>query len=360
MSVNKILVINTFGIGDVLFSTPLLKAIKRRYQSLSITYICNKRTEGILKSNPNISNIYIFEKDDYRQLWGESRLKCLKKIYVFIGMLKRDKYDVVIDMSLGYLFSLILYLFVRIPIRIGFNYRDRGRFLTHKLDIEGFNSKHVIEYYLELGKFLSLEAADKEMELVVAKEYAVWADRYLNEHGIGGGDKLCAIIPGCGASWGTDASYRRWSPWKFAAVADRISECYKYKVLIFGDKREIDICKAVKSEMKRDALETCGETSLAQFAALLNKCDLVVTNDGGPLHMAVALKRKTVSIFGPVDEKIYGPYPPSPRHLIVTAIAPCRPCYKNFKHGKCKDVDCLKDIGVDRVITAAETLIRGQ
>ena len=74
----KILIVNPFGIGDVLFSVPLLKAIKKKYPSSVITYVCNKRTEGILKNNPNISNMYVFEKDDYRAIWKESKIKCLK------------------------------------------------------------------------------------------------------------------------------------------------------------------------------------------------------------------------------------------------------------------------------------------
>ena len=153
--------------------------MKNKYQDAVITYICNKRSYEIIKNNPNISKIYIFEKDDYRRLWAESKLKLVKELRALITSIKADRYDIVFDMSLGYIYSLILFLFAGIPIRIGFHYRKRGKFLTHKLTIEGFNEKHVIEYYLDLGAMIGLDTSDKEMELVVPQEEQAWADAYL-------------------------------------------------------------------------------------------------------------------------------------------------------------------------------------
>ena len=75
--------------------------------------------------------------------------------------------------------------------------------------------------------------------------------------------------------------------------------------------------------------------------------------------MAVALKKKIVAIFGPVDEKIYGPYPPSPRYAVVTSSDPCRPCYKNFRHTKCGSVDCLAHIQPADVIKAIDKVMEG-
>src|SRR3989338_8592961 len=186
----KILIINPFGIGDVLFSTPLIRALKKKYPDSSITYICNKRSYDILKNNPHISNIYICEKDDYRRLWAESRLGLVKELSSLINNLRQDSYDMVFDMSLGYIYSLVLLLFVGIPIRVGFNYRARGRFLTHKVTIDGFNKKHVIEYYVGWGGLVGLDISDKEMELAIAREDRTWADVYLSEERISKDEKI--------------------------------------------------------------------------------------------------------------------------------------------------------------------------
>ena len=355
--IKNILIINPFGIGDVLFSTPLLRAIKKKYPASSITYICNRRAYGALQHNPNISNLHIFEKDEYKKLWNESKIECLKKIYSSIGTLNKEKFDVLVDMSLGHTFSMLLFFMSAIPVRIGLNYRNRGKFFTHKINVEGFTDKHVVEYYFELGRVLDLDVSDKRMELVVSGEEERQANECLAQNGISTDDRLCGIIPGCGASWGKSAIYRRWDASKFAEVADRIADKYKYKILILGEAKELPLCMKTQADMRSNAVQLCGKTTLPQFAAILDRCDLVVTNDGGPLHMAVALGKKTVSVFGPVDERVYGPYPPSDRHITVTSDEKCRPCYRNFRHKNCEAVKCLKKITSDEVFNAAEKLI---
>jgi ADP-heptose:LPS heptosyltransferase len=228
--------------------------------------------------------------------------------------------------------------------RIGFNYRDRGRFLTDKIRLEGFNHKHVIEYYFDLGRPLGIDTSDKEMEIYVSDEDRRWAGHFLAEHSIGKDDCLCGIIPGCGASWGPNAKYRRWSPQKFAEVADYAAGRHGCRIVIFGEEKEKRICDEVDAKMKARPVMACGKTSLGQFAALLDRCDFIVTNDGGPLHIAVGLKKRTISIFGPVDERIYGPYPPGPQFVTLTSDEACRPCYRNFKHNACDTFKCLDRI----------------
>jgi heptosyltransferase-2 len=356
--VKRILIVNPFGIGDVLFSTPLVKAIKKKYPVSEITYVCNRRAHGILMANPRISKLHVFEKDEYRKTWEVSKVRALRDIYRFLRLLKKEKFDIVFDASLGYMASLLMAVIVGIPVRVGFNYRKRGKFLTHKLNIRGFNDKHAIDYYLGLGDLLGLGIDDKEMELFVCDADKAWARGFLASNGISDKDEICGVIPGCGASWGKDANYRRWSPWKFAEIADHVVEKYGYKTLVFGEGSESSICVDVVSKMKNHGIQVCGKTTIGQLAALLDRCDLILTNDGGPAHMSVALRKNVVAIFGPVDEKIYGPYPKNARHVAITGHVPCRPCYRNFKYSKCATFDCLKNIRPKDVITAVDDLLK--
>jgi heptosyltransferase II len=355
--ISKVLIINPFGIGDVLFSTPLVKSIKKKYPQASIAYVCNKRAYGVLVANPMISKLHIFEKDAYRKMWEESKMKALKALYSFLKELKKERYDVVFDASLGYMASLLMAVFARIPVRIGFNYRDRGGFLTHKLDIKGFNDKHAIEYYLGLGELIGLDTSDKEMELFVSAEDRQWAGKFLMDNGISPEMRISGVIPGCGASWGKDANYRRWSPWKFAETADHLADTCAFKTLIFGEASELGLCASVAGQMKSKSVQVCGKTTLGQLSALLDRCEIILTNDGGPLHMSVALKKKIVAIFGPVDENIYGPYPPSDKHIAITSSEKCRPCYRGFKYSKCEAFECLKNIKPEKVKSAAHALL---
>ena len=125
-------------------------------------------------------------------------------------------------------------------------------------------------------------------------------------------------------------------------------------MVVLGDSRERDVCDDIQKKMKAKAIMACGKTTLRNFLGLINRCGLIITNDGGPLHMAVGLGLNTISIFGPVDEKIYGPYPVTKKHIVISkSDVPCRPCYKKFKYKICEDRSCLKSIKADEVLAAA-------
>jgi len=353
----NILIFNPLGIGDVLFSTPALKALKRRYPDASISYICNKRTYEIVRMNPFLSKVYIFEKDDFRNEWRSSKIRCIGKILSLCRELRRERFSAVLDLSLGWYYHLIFFL-LGIRERVGFDFRDRGKFLTKKLTIDGFNDKHAVEYYLDLVRLLGVNIEDRTLDLYLSNDDRSWAERFLADNHILQGDIIVGVIPGCGASWGKDADFRRWNRKNFAEVCNRLVDAYHVKVLIFGDESEVPICQEIAGIMKHKPMLVCGKTTLCQFLALVSKCSLVITNDGGPLHIAVSLKVKTVSIFGPVDEYVYGPYPPSADHRVVSRKGlACRPCYKKFRYALCGTKQCLESISVDEVWEVAKGLL---
>jgi lipopolysaccharide heptosyltransferase II len=355
MTTKKILIINPFGIGDVLFSTPLIEILKDKYPSCFIGYVCNKRSYEVIRSNPKINKFFVYEKDDYRKAWERSKIGYLRLVWNFMKTIMREKFDIAIDLSLGYQYSLLL-SFIGIWKRFGFNYRKRGRFLTRKIYIDGFSEKHVVEYYCDILKFLGIDTRGLKLspKVYITDEDIAWASGFLKANGVTGKDSLIGVIPGCGASWGADARHRRWDSDGFAQVCDGLAERYGAKVVLLGDSHETEICNDIQSKIKNKAIMACGKTNLRNFLGLINKCKLIITNDGGPLHMAVGLGLKTVSIFGPVDEKIYGPYPMTKDHIVISkGDVPCRPCYKKFKYKICEDRSCLKSIKADEVLDAA-------
>ncbi|MFA5096624.1 MAG: glycosyltransferase family 9 protein, partial [Candidatus Omnitrophota bacterium] len=102
-----------------------------------------------------------------------------------------------------------------------------------------------------------------------------------------------------------------------------------------------------------------GKVKLENLPAVMNRCSLLLSNDGGPMHMAVALGVKTVSVFGPVNEAVYGPYPDHRNHVVLKWDLECRPCYRNFRLPVCdKEKECLRSIGVQEVFEAARRLLK--
>ena len=347
-SFKRILIINIFGLGDVLFTTPLISNIKAQIPSSFIGFVCNKRTAPLLLNNPKIDKIFVYEKDEYREILKKSKITFLKKILASLGEIRKEHFDVVLDVSLNKYASFFMWL-LGIPQRIGFNYKNRSPFLTQKIKLDGYEGKHVVEYYLSLLESFGLSPRQKELEIFIPEKDLHWAKDVLTQKGITAGDKLIGVVPGGGASWGKDALYKRWSAQKYAELADKIIEKFSAKIILLGDTFERELCQGVAQKMRRAPAEVFLEMSVGQFAAILSLCRLAVVNDGGPLHMAVAAGTKTVSIFGPVDENVYGPYPKG-KHAVVTKDIACRPCYRRFRKADCEHHNCLHLINVNDVL----------
>jgi len=359
MKADRILIINPFGIGDVLFTTPLIRRLRKQFKDSFIGFICNSRVEPILSSNKNLDEVFVFDKGGYKALWNKSKIGCTKNFFNFLKTIKSKKFDVVIDLSLGHQYSFFL-KFLGVPVRIGYNFKNRGRFLTHKLNIDGYSDKHIVEYYLGLFDFLCKELAvipkedpDKTLEIFVDSNMIKWAEQFLRENFIDTAERLIAIIPGGGASWGKTAIYKQWPAENFANVADELISKYGFKVMFLGGPDDLDVCCNVSDLTYNKPMVVCGKTDLLQFVSLIKKCRLVICNDGGPLHIAVAAGVKTISLFGPVDENVYGPYPPSLDHIVMKEDISCRPCYKKFKLQDCLERRCLLSIRPQDVINAA-------
>ena len=346
---NRILIINPFGIGDVLFSTPLISVLKKEHPGCYISYMCNIRTRELLEANPDISEIFVFERDDYRKLWKSSKIECIKNLFDFWRKISRRKFDIVIDLSLGKEYAFFCWL-IGIKERRGFNYKGRGRFLTHRIVFEGFNDRPVAEYYLgviEEAPGSTLHAPGKTVLVPTDKDRAC-VDDFLKKAGVGEQDALVGIAPGGGASYGKEkAGYKRWGHEKFALVADKIAS-NGAKLILIGGPTERELLKDVALKMQCKPL-VAPDMKIREIACLIKRCKLFICNDGGLLHVAVSQNVPTVSIFGPTNEKVYGPYPPSQKHVVITSDIDCRPCYRRFRLQECSNKRCMKEVSVESV-----------
>lgn len=354
-SPKKILIINIFGIGDVLFTTPLISNLKSAFPHIQIGYLCNRRTEPILKNNPKIDRVFVYERDEFNALYRDSKAAFIQRAFYLLRAVKNEKYDAAIDVSLNGSMSFLTWC-AGIPQRIGFNYKNRSLFLSQKIPLEGYEGKHVVQYYLGILKELGLRVDNRPMEFFISPQDTKWADDFFETRGIAKQKNIVGLIPGGGASWGRDATSKRWPAPHYAKLADKIVEKFKAPIILMGDVGERDLCQQVALGMKNSCVSVAGETSLAQFAALASKCALVVANDGGPLHVAVAAGAKTVSIFGPVDQEVYGPFPQE-GHGVVTKDLACRPCYRYFRRARCSHISCLNQITVEDVFRKVEELL---
>ena len=351
----KVLIINTFGIGDVLFTTPLISNLKTAYPDVYIGYLCNRRTSPLLEHNTKVNRIFIYARDELNVIYKRSRWQYWKVFGAFVQSIKDERFDIVLDVSLSG-FTAFLTWWIGIPYRVGFDYKRRGFFLNKKIPFKGYEDKHVVEYYLDLLRAIDVPVKHKALELPLTKEDMDWASRFLKENGVPGRGPVIGLVPGGGESWGKEAVYKRWPTGSFAKLADKLIEKSSAQIILLGGPAESQLCEEIVRGMRNPCLSLCGKTSLTQFAALAKQCSLIVTNDGGPLHVAVATGSKTVSIFGPVDDVVYGPYPLE-GHMVVKKDLACQPCYRRFRRAQCEHIRCLKQLSVEEVIGKVEAIL---
>jgi lipopolysaccharide heptosyltransferase II len=354
----KILIINPFGIGDVLFTTPVIKAIKDSLPNATISYWCNERVKPVLENNKNIDKVFALSRGDIKKIYSRSKLEGVYKSFSLLQSIKKEKFELAFDFSLDHRYSL-LSKFIGIKKRIGFNYKNRGMFLTDKIDIDGYNNKYVVEYYLDLLKFINIKPKIYDLDLSVSEHSKTKSKNILDKLGVNDNDLLIGIAPGAGASWGKDACLKHWTASKFVELADKIIKDYNAKILILGDESERYIADTIVKETSEELIDLVGKTSLEELISIISNIDILIANDGGTLHIAVALGKKTISFFGPVDPKVYGPYPPDEkRHIVLKKTLECSPCYRNFRLTKCqKNRACLEEISVEQALDALSTLL---
>jgi len=354
----RILIINPFGIGDVLFTTPVIRSLKEAFPDSFIAYWSNRRVRPLLEANPRINRIFDLNRGDLKKIYRESFFKGLWESLKLAWQIRKERFDLCFDFSLDSRYSLFAKI-IGIRQRIGFNYKGRGRFLTQKLDLAGYSDKHAVRYYLDLLRFINIEPRDGPLELAVPPSHQTKAENMLAARGIAKGDLVVGIAPGAGGSWGKDAVYKHWPALKFAQVAERLMIEFKAKVVLLGDEGEQPIADVIVNALPVKPIDLTGRIRLGLLPAIIKSLDLLISNDGGPMHIAVALGVKTVAVFGPVSELVYGPYPDSKDHVVLKWNTECRPCYRNFRLPVCdRDKECLRSVSAEGVYAASRALLK--
>ena len=156
-----------------------------------------------------------------------------------------------------------------------------------------------------------------------------------------------------GFNIGSAVVTKRWAPERFAQVADTLA-AKGYKPVFFGGTMDEDMVQEAVSYMKTTPVVATGNFTIGGLAAAMRRCSLIITNDSGPMHVAISQKVPIVAMYGPSSPKLYGPY--TKDATIVTAVPPCPGCADGMKH-KCSDMQCMTRLTVEQVVAAAEAML---
>ncbi len=341
----RVLVVNPYGIGDVLFMTPLLKAIKAQAGVERVDVLLGSRTEAVLRHNRNVDTIYFLDKDELNALpaWKKA-LRLLK----FYGDLRKNHYDTFFDLSLTREYAFWAKYFLRTPERVGFQYRKRGGFLNRRRDLTGgFSGRKVPEYYAELLGLLGYPVPrDLEMEFPVSELAEGRVRDLFRVRGIREGAVLAAVSCGGGESWGRDAHFKQWPPRFFRELLGKIHQDFPLDGIIFlGGKNELLLNESASEGLSIPFYHFTGKLTLEESAAALSLSAFALLNEGGLYHLASARRVPVITLVGPVDEKVYGTVGANQELLVLKEGLECRPCYRAFRYNSaCSDRACLQEL----------------
>ncbi|MBU1087232.1 MAG: lipopolysaccharide heptosyltransferase II [Candidatus Omnitrophica bacterium] len=320
----KILIINVNWLGDVIFSTPALKAIRNHFPKAYISCLVISRCEEVLKNNPRINEIIVYDEDGkHKSLWTKIK---------FIRYLRKKHFDTVFVLHPSLKRAMIGFL-AGIPNRIGYSTKKRKFLLTQAIPANP-ESMHKIDYFLYLLSQAGIPIVDRKCEFFLSEQDEKDADLILKQVGLTAKDSFVVLNPG--GNW----LMKRWPVKYFSLLADWLIQKKKIKVVIAGAKGDRVLAQQIVNKVKSKLFVITGLTTLHQLAAIMVKSRCVVTADSGPMHIAVAAGANTLAIFGPTAPELTGPIGQSNAIILRHSLGCKVPCYKS----DCESNFCMEKV----------------
>lgn len=295
----NILIIKPGAIGDCLKLTPVLRALKARFPASRITLLVGSPATGrLFLNNPHVQEILVYEKRGARRRQRRSFLDLWAEV-------RRRRFDLVLNFQRSNLKSW-LFTAAAFPCRV---------LVYHRSDRPGL---HAVVNHLETLAPLGISAASLDLDIFPAPEDRSFADTVL-AGAKGGSEPIIALNPGA------SHPVNRWDTAQFAELANLLHERLGAKIVLIGGKEDEALADEVAKGMRSPALLLTGKTSLLQLAAVLGRCDILVTGDTGPMHVATAAGAGVAALFGAADPERTGPVGRGHR-VIRTRDIVCVPC----------------------------------
>lgn len=352
----RILLVRTDRLGDVILTTPAIKVLRNSFPDAYLAMMVRPYTELVVKGNPYLNEVIVYDK------YGRHR-----SMIASIGFameLRRKNFDLCIVFHPTNRTHIITYL-AGIPRRIGYD-ENFSFLLTDRIkNTKPEGRKHELDYNLDMLKLLGIEAKERQLYLPVDNEATKFIDQLLKESEIEKNDRVITIHPGA------SCPSKIWPSERFAKLADRLIQSYRVtpalsksglaearkggvKIVVIGGEGQRDTfsVNSVKKFMLEEALFLSGSLNVPRLAALLKRSSLFVSNDSGPVHVAVAVKTPVVAIFGRnqpgLNPTRWGPL--GSKDIVLHKDVGCSGVC--LAHNCKRGFECLKAISVEDVFSA--------
>ena len=335
-TVQSILVVSSTAIGDTLLSTPAIGAVRSRYPDAEIIAHFNCKNSELFENNPHINGIipYYGGYKKFFQTIREFRRHHFDLAFIFHGNEPQAT-------PMAYLSGARF--IIKVPIS-----REYGFLLSNTTNcFDKPRDYHAIDVRLKAASFAGCSEAKRELVFSADESDRTAASLYLSRLGM-----TENILIGIQA--GAATPYKVWDRKNFMELGKRLLRLDpRIRILITGSLKEKNFCLQLANAIGEGARSTAGEISLKNLRGLIERMSLLITNDTGTMHMAIALKTKTLSLFCPTSPSGVGPAQDLRLHRVIYKDKPCNPCVTK----KCRRPFCMDLIQADEVFRAAKEIL---
>lgn len=336
--IKKILFIRIDRIGDLVLSTPLLRVLKKRFNASELTVLASVANQALVINNPHVDKIIVYD----------SRQKLMDKIRL-LGRLREYGFDLVIDPYVDYeLKTALIALSSDGNKRIG--YQLYGREICFNMAaVMPHENKHFVDLTLDVLEPLGIASRDRNPEIFLTEGEKGWAKNWVKEKDIG-------FKPLIGIHPGAHYESQRWPVERFSELVEQLQNDKGLDLIIFGGPGDEKVVGSIGSMIHSDALAYI-TNDLRRFSALLSCCSILICNNSGPLHMAVALNIPTISMMGPTNKNRWMPIGDIHKVLRIDEL-PCIGC--NLGYCKIGSHDCMKLIDTWMVMNVVRDFLKNK
>ena len=341
MENKKILIIKPSSLGDIIHAMPCALAIKKTFVNARISWLVKKEFAFILEGMPELEEIIVW---DYQRWRTGNIFSKLSYILEMRKQLQAKRFDLVLDLQ-GLFKSTLLALLTGCSQKYVYSDAREGSAVFSKRIVGENAQAHVVQRYLDVVRYLGVQIVEPEFYLPITSKARDMVANLLTQQGI---KDFVVLLPA------TRLETKEWLLERYAQLAERLLNKGD-NVLIVGSNADSSKADYIVSHSKSEnntgkILDMTGKTDLKELMAVLEKANVVIGGDTGPLHMAVAAGSKVIGLFGQREPFRSGPYGAS--NISIWKPPSCAPCRKKV----CADLLCMKAIDVDDVWTAYQTL----
>jgi heptosyltransferase II len=327
----RFLIIKLWAIGDSILTLPMIRGIRENFRDATVDVLTRNRVMDLYSSYPVDRLFNLDNKKDFQKLLRLWR-----------------SYDVVIDGEPYLNISAVLAFFLG-KERIGFSRQGRSKLYTQTV---GFRKdQHMVQNYLDMLNVTGVDFKVDHLEKISSGDsVALTVNRFL------GSQKTRRFLVGITPGVAETAKNRMWFEERFSEVADRIIRELDAEVVFIDSRENEKIVEQIVGGMKEVPINSSGLFSLKEVFYLIGQCDVYISNDTGPMHIAAAQGCKTIGLFGPNIPVLWGPYGKDNISIYKTALPPAIENDKGtFREGNREGY--MGPIAVDDVFDAVATCL---